>query len=313
MSVVAREPGDASTRLPARREPQDRDDLPAAGALVSARAGCQAGGLPPACQLQRPLPGVTGPARAGRPAAPAQVRGHVGASGRGLRRLAGNGAGVARAAGRRERRPGAAGDSSFGTDVEVHVVLTARDLLRQLSAEWQEHVKHRSTLRFDEFVASVREQAPSRSGWFWRVQDYVGLANRWGEGLPPSRVHVVTVPPAGAPQGLLWRRFAGLLGLEPDSFDTSTSRANTSLGLEQAELLRRVNVALGDRLALPGPYPVVVKQVLAHKVLAGRPGSPAAARRSRHRVRRRAVRAPRKRAGGGRGGRRGFARRAGPR
>ena len=164
--------------------------------------------------------------------------------------------------------------SSFGTDVEVHVVLTARDLLRQLSAEWQEHVKHRSTLRFDQFVASVREQAPSRSGWFWRVQDYVGLASRWGESLPPSRVHVVTVPPAGAPQGLLWRRFAGLLGLEPDSFDTSTSRANTSLGLEQAELLRRVNVALGDRLALPGPYPVVVKQVLAHKVLAGRPGSP---------------------------------------
>ena len=164
--------------------------------------------------------------------------------------------------------------SSFGTDVEVHVVLTVRDLLRQLSAEWQEHVKHRSTLRFDEFVASVREHATSRSGWFWRVQDYVGLANRWGQGLPPSRVHVVTVPPAGAPQGLLWGRFAGLLGLEPDSFDTSSSRANTSLGLEQAELLRRVNVALGDRLALPGPYPVVVKQVLAHKVLAGRPGSP---------------------------------------
>ena len=163
--------------------------------------------------------------------------------------------------------------SSFGTDVELHVVLTARDLLRQLSAEWQEHVKHRSTLRFDEFVASVREQAPSRSGWFWGVQDYVGLANRWGEGLPPSRVHVVTVPPAGAPQGLLWRRFAGLLGLEPDSFDTSTSRANTSLGLEQAELLRRVNMALGDRLALPGPYPAVVKNVLAHRVLAGRPGS----------------------------------------
>ena len=164
--------------------------------------------------------------------------------------------------------------SSFGSGVEVHVVLTVRDLLRQLSAEWQEHVKHRSTQRFDEFVASVREGAPSRAGWFWQVQDYVGLVDRWGEGLSPSRVHVVTVPPAGAPPGLLWNRFAGLLGLDPDSFDTSASRANTSLGLEQAEVLRRVNLALGDRLALPGPYPGVVKQVLAHKVLAGRPGTP---------------------------------------
>ncbi len=183
--------------------------------------------------------------------------------------------------------------SSFGSGVEVHVVLTVRDLLRQLSAEWQEHVKHRSTQRFDEFVASVREGAPSRTGWFWQVQDYVGLVDRWGEGLPPSRVHVVTVPPAGAPPGLLWDRFAGLLGLDPDSFDTSTSRANTSLGLEQAEVLRRVNLALGDRLA--------AARSLSRRGEAGaRPqgagratGNPAAAGRSGRRVRREGVPAPR--------------------
>ena len=164
--------------------------------------------------------------------------------------------------------------TAFGPDVECHVVLTVRDLLRQMTAEWQEHVKHRSPWRFDEFVDSVRKGAPTRSGWFWKVQDYVGLVERWGAGLPMSRVHVVTVPPVGSSSGLLWSRFAGLLGLDPDAFDTSTSRANTSLGLEQTELLRRVNVALGDRLPLPGPYPAVVKQVLAHQVLAGRPGSP---------------------------------------
>lgn len=163
--------------------------------------------------------------------------------------------------------------TAFGPDVECHVVLTVRDLLRQMSAEWQEHVKHRSPWRFDEFVDSVRKGAPTRSGWFWTVQDYVGLVERWGAELPPSRVHVVTVPPAGSASGLLWDRFAGLLGLDPESFDTTLSRANTSLGLEQTELLRRVNVALGDRLALPGPYPAVVKQILAHELLAGRPGS----------------------------------------
>jgi len=164
--------------------------------------------------------------------------------------------------------------SSFGPGTEVHVVLTVRDLLRQLSAEWQEHVKHRSTLRFEEFVSSVREQSGSRKGWFWLVQDYVGVLERWGAGLPASQVHVVTVPPSGAPQSLLWERFAGLLGLDAATFDTSGSRANTSLGLEQAELLRRVNAALGDRLPLPGPYPVIVKDVLAHRVMAARAGSP---------------------------------------
>ncbi len=163
--------------------------------------------------------------------------------------------------------------TAFDSGVEVHVVLTARDLLRQLSAEWQEHVKHRATLRYDEFVATVREKARERSGWFWLVQDYVRVLERWGDGLPADRVHLVTVPPSGAPPDLLWQRFAGLLGLQPGSFDTSTSRTNTSLGVEQTEVLRRVNEALGDRLAIPGPYPMVVKDVLAHQVLGARPGS----------------------------------------
>jgi hypothetical protein len=162
--------------------------------------------------------------------------------------------------------------NSFGPGVEVHVVLTARDLLRQLTAEWQEHVKHKSTLRFEEFVAQVRKDAPEKTGWFWRVQDYERLAARWGASLPAGRVHVVTVPPSGAPSDLLWKRFAGLLGLDPGSFDTGGSRANTSLGIEQAEILRRVNLELGDRLAIPGPYPAVVKDVFAHQVLAARSG-----------------------------------------
>ncbi|UMG93205.1 hypothetical protein [Nocardioides sp. TF02-7] len=81
------------------------------------------------------------------------------------------------------------------------------------------------------------------------------------------------MPQPGADPAVLWGRFATLLGLDPTSFDTRLERSNTSLGLEQAELLRRVNVALGDRLPLPGPYPVVVKNVLAHRVLEPRSGT----------------------------------------
>lgn len=161
----------------------------------------------------------------------------------------------------------------FGTGVEVHVVITARDLVRQVSAEWQEHVKHRAVVDLEGFVHQLRTNAAERKGWFWLVQDYADLVSRWGSTLPPERVHIVTVPPEGSSRELLWERFAGLIGLDPASFDTESSRTNTSLGGEQAEVLRRVNVALGDRLPFPGPYAGVAKDVLAHRVLAGRDGT----------------------------------------
>lgn len=162
--------------------------------------------------------------------------------------------------------------ASLAEDAEVHVVITARDHVRQISAEWQEHVKHRSATTFGDFVREVRDDH-ARTSWFWQVQDYAGVLERWGADLPPERLHVVTVPPAGADPTILWDRFARLLGVDPGAFDTELERSNSSLGAEQAELLRRVNVELGDRLPLPGPYPLVVKNVLAHRVLEARRGT----------------------------------------
>lgn len=161
--------------------------------------------------------------------------------------------------------------ASFPDDVEVHVVLTARDMVRQVPAEWQEHVKHRSAESFPAFVEVLRREQPGT--WFWRVQDYPDLCRRWGGSLPSSQVHVVTVPPSGTDSSVLWGRFAGLVGLAPETFDLEGLRANVSLGYEQAELLRRVNAELGDRLPIPGPYPVDVKDFFAQRVLAGRPGT----------------------------------------
>lgn len=162
--------------------------------------------------------------------------------------------------------------ASFGPDTEVHVVLTARDLVRQIPAEWQEHLKHRSQKTFGDFVQDLQDDREGKS-WFWRVQDFAGVTARWGRSLPPERVHVVTVPPAGADPTILWTRFAELLRLDAASFDIEGSRSNTSLGAEQAELLRRVNAELGQRLPLPGPYAADVKNVFAQRVLARRPGT----------------------------------------
>lgn len=157
--------------------------------------------------------------------------------------------------------------------VDFHVILTARDLVRQIPAEWQEHIKHRSTLTFSEFVAGVLEGAESAS-WFWTVQDYAAICRRWATVVHPSKIHVVTVPARGGRPEVLWDRFAAVIGLDSRDFELGSTRANTSLNAEQTELVRRLNAQLGDRLGLPGPYPATVKDLLAQNLLADRPGTP---------------------------------------
>ena len=102
-------------------------------------------------------------------------------------------------------------------DDEVHIVLTARDLARQIPAEWQENIKHRgrrSFAKFNSMIVKARRTNPDL--WFWRVQAIPDVLTRWGNGLPPARIHVVTVPPRDEPRDLLWRRFAGVVGIDPD-------------------------------------------------------------------------------------------------
>lgn len=151
---------------------------------------------------------------------------------------------------------------------QVHVVYTSRDLARQLPAAWQEWIKHREAVPFADYLARVREHAdregPAHQGrdFFWSAQHGPEVLERWSRGLPRERVHVVPVPPSGADQSLLWKRFAGLLGVDPDAYDTDVARANESLGAVQAATLRRLNEDPRIR-ALPWPtYAAVVKRGL---------------------------------------------------
>ncbi len=155
---------------------------------------------------------------------------------------------------------------------EVDVIVTARDLARQLSSEWQEHVKHRSELSFAEFVEAV-VTGEEAGEWFWQAQDPADILRRWADRVPPDHLHVVTVPPGGGRPDELWRRFATLLGLDPARFRLDGVAANPSLSAEQVMLLRQLNAVLEDRLTGPGEYPSTVKDVLAHQILAGQPGT----------------------------------------
>lgn len=157
--------------------------------------------------------------------------------------------------------------------LDVHVVVTARDIARQIPAEWQQHLKERkTTLTLPEFVASVRTRGVD-STWFWRVQDVGRLVATWRAHVSGDRVHLVTVPPPGAAPAVLWERFAGVMALEPDPFSLDVPRSNSSVGLEQAELVRRLNLELGERLTRRGAFSVLVKDGIVNDVLAARPGT----------------------------------------
>jgi hypothetical protein len=164
---------------------------------------------------------------------------------------------------------------SFG-DAEVHVVLSARDLVRQIPAEWQENVKHRRTVGYGEFLDRITD--PERSGelasWFWGVQEVPDVLDRWGGTLPPERVHLVTVPKPGAPRDLLWQRFAAVLGLDAAALAPETNRANASLGVPETALLRRINERVNDGVLRNEDYRELVRELLAHRTLSLRTGSP---------------------------------------
>lgn len=126
---------------------------------------------------------------------------------------------------------------------EVHVVVTARDYVRQFAADWQESLKMGLDLPLEQFLRRAHRDRLPRP-WGWNAHDIVRTLERWGSSLPPERVHVVTVPQAGAPRDLLLRRFCSVVQVDPDALDLSATFGNESLGVVQAELLRRLKAHL---------------------------------------------------------------------
>jgi hypothetical protein len=94
------------------------------------------------------------------------------------------------------------------------------------------------------------------------------MLETWGRAVGSKRLHVITVPPSGSDPMVLWERFASVLGVDPALATEPVPRSNTSLGQASAELMRRMNTALG-----PMPitdYRPTMKQYLATTVLAKR-------------------------------------------
>jgi hypothetical protein len=158
-------------------------------------------------------------------------------------------------------------------DREVHVVLTVRDLARQLPSAWQQELKAGKSDEYETFLQGLRAaQEAGATSHPWIQLDPVAVLERWRAHLPPERLHVVTVPPPGNPTTLLLERFAHVLDVDPTSLVPQERASNTSLGRVQAEVLRRVNEGLPRELRRRQVYGDLGKRFFASQVLAPQQG-----------------------------------------
>jgi hypothetical protein len=156
---------------------------------------------------------------------------------------------------------------------EVHIVVTVRDFTTLLPAEWHETVKCRGTVPWEQWLEDVIAAAPApdrrRRSWFWTVHDTLAVLGMWSRHIPSDQVHVITLPP-GTGTDELWLRFASVLGIESGTIKLSQRHENPSLGLAEAEFLRRLNEALPDQMPR-WFYTWNIKRILANDVLSARP------------------------------------------
>ncbi|MDQ6641590.1 MAG: hypothetical protein M3Y66_03745, partial [Actinomycetota bacterium] len=125
---------------------------------------------------------------------------------------------------------------------EVHLVLTGREPLGLFTASWQESLKNRETAPMSDYAREVSD-SPAVI-WNWRTLDLRLVLERWApqDGpVPSGQVHLLPLPGKNASRDLIWHRYAGLLGLDSQAYDLSGNFPNQSMGVVEAETLRRVN------------------------------------------------------------------------
>lgn len=167
-------------------------------------------------------------------------------------------------------------------EFDLHVVVTARDLGRSVTAAWQEEVKNGRVRTFAEFSDGLLDDdatTPDAGRTFWRSQHLMNILARWGALVPADHVHVVPCPPPGTAPALLWERFAEAVDLPADAVDLGAiPTRNESLGAPQVAFLREVLEAVDDRLEQPWHARVAKRwfaQTLLGAVPAAKPVAPA--------------------------------------
>jgi hypothetical protein len=151
-------------------------------------------------------------------------------------------------------------------DAEVHVVITAREMVGLTISRWQEYVRNGGSRAIDEYPRTDAYHPTDE--WGWGSFDLADILERWGSVIPHPCIHVLPMVPGGSDPTELLRRFLTVLGHGDTTVEMPEERVNEGLGVVEAELIRRVTPLMtdfrspGDRgnwirgyLAAPGVMP----------------------------------------------------------
>ena len=160
-------------------------------------------------------------------------------------------------------------------EADVHVVLTVRDTAAVLRSQWQTNCRNGAEVPLRRLIWGLRQAVEKESRPASRPERMVDRAmgiprmiDTWVPLVGADRFHVVTVPMHSPDPDLLWKRFAGVIGVDPSRCRERSVESNASLGLPSSELMRLLNIELG-----PVPrteYLRTMKALLARDILGER-------------------------------------------
>lgn len=141
----------------------------------------------------------------------------------------------------------------LGTE-NTHLVFVARRLDKLLPSHWQERVKAKMTLSYDEFLHHVLDTPTIdwEARVTWEPHDVALVLDRWAKHLPREQITVIASDEAD--RTLIPRTFESMLALAPGTLKTPTINTNTSLTFTQTEAVRRLNRMAIDRQWTPQQY-----------------------------------------------------------
>lgn len=157
-------------------------------------------------------------------------------------------------------------------DREVHLVITLRDLGRQLPSAWQQDIQSGAHVSYPDYFERMRETADDPLHRLWSSKNVSAILERWGAHIPADRIHVVTVPPPGSDPEVLLHRFCEVVGVDHTVLNKEVARSNRGIGRIQVEVLRRVNFRLAPENRRREIFGEVGKRYFAVQVLGSQAG-----------------------------------------
>ena len=158
---------------------------------------------------------------------------------------------------------------------EVHVVLTVRDTASVLRSQWQTNCRNGSDVPLRRLIWGLRQivekddvPASRPERMIDRAMGIPRMIDTWVPLVGADRFHVVTVPYRSDDPDLLWKRFAGVVGIDASRCRERSVESNASLGLPSSELMRLLNIELGP--VARSEYLRTMKALLARDILGER-------------------------------------------